>query len=275
MRAKGISLHIGVNRLDLAHYKTEGILLGCENDARDMEILAGAAGFETTVLLSEQATRQNVIREIISAANKLKANDIFMISYAGHGARITDKNGDESDGFDETLCLHDAMLIDDELSHLWSKFRANVRILMIADSCHSGTASRRVSYAPGYAPEPIQWPGASAGPRFFSDGLRTYLENKGFYKEIFEHLKRQKDRATNAAILQISGCQDHQEALDGVENGMFTTVLKAIWNEGRFSGTYETFHQLIQDELPDQQSPNLLLFGKSNPFFKHQIPFTI
>jgi hypothetical protein len=40
---------------------------------------------------------------------------------------------------DETWCLYDGQLLDDELHGAWEKFQAGVRILVFSDSCHSGT----------------------------------------------------------------------------------------------------------------------------------------
>ena len=50
--------------------------------------------------------------------------------------------GDEADKQDETWCLYDGQLIDDELYFELSKFAPGVRILVLSDSCHSGTVVR-------------------------------------------------------------------------------------------------------------------------------------
>ena len=60
---KALSLHVGVNRLDTAHYAGwDGLLMGCENDVKAMRTIAEAEGFEPTLLLSEEATRERVVR---------------------------------------------------------------------------------------------------------------------------------------------------------------------------------------------------------------------
>jgi hypothetical protein len=53
-----------------------------------------------------------------------------------------DVTGDEEDQLDETWCLYDGQLIDDELYLELSKFAEGVRILVLSDSCHSGTMIR-------------------------------------------------------------------------------------------------------------------------------------
>src|SRR5688500_17498658 len=51
-----VSLHIGVNRVDPGKYPGVQPLEAAENDARNLEQLARARGFATTLLTGEQAT---------------------------------------------------------------------------------------------------------------------------------------------------------------------------------------------------------------------------
>ena len=62
---RGISLHIGLNRVDPAHYDGwDGALTACEFDANDMQAIAESRGFETSKLLTEEATSEAVIAAI-------------------------------------------------------------------------------------------------------------------------------------------------------------------------------------------------------------------
>ncbi len=111
-------------------------MAACEFDAVDYAEIAKSRNFEVKTLLTKEATRTNVIDEISKAANSSKAGDMFMLSYSGHGGWLTDLNDDEEDGMDETMCLYDGHLIDDELNALFAKFGEGVRVLY-SDSCHS------------------------------------------------------------------------------------------------------------------------------------------
>ena len=138
--AQGLSLHIGLNYVNPDHYDGwDGKLNACEKDTSDMEMIASTQGFETKVLLRDEATRESVLQEIKKAAETLKSGDIFYLSYSGHGGQIPDANNDEPDGQDETWCLFDGQLIDDELKECWTFFEKGVRIFITSDSCHSGT----------------------------------------------------------------------------------------------------------------------------------------
>src|SRR5687768_3641420 len=140
--ARGISLHIGVNQIDPAHYGTSGNLRGCENDARSMQSIAATYGYDSTMLLTRQATAGNVLRELSRAAERLAPGDTLMLTYAGHGSQVRDLTSDEADQMDETWCLYDRMLLDDELHEYWGLLNPGVRVILVSDSCHSGTMLR-------------------------------------------------------------------------------------------------------------------------------------
>ncbi|WP_410674140.1 caspase family protein [Amycolatopsis sp. cmx-4-68] len=130
--------------MDSQHYDGwAGALLACENDARDMAAIARSQGFDATVLLTHRARSDEVLRAIQDAARTLRAGDVFLITYAGHGARIADQNADEPDRQDETWVLYDRMLIDDEIDSAFARFTDGVRVITVLDSCHSASATRR------------------------------------------------------------------------------------------------------------------------------------
>lgn len=268
--ATGISLHIGLNFVDTNHYNGwDGELNACENDARDMQLIAKSQNFKTSLLLREKATRLNILKSINQAANKLKSGDIFYISYSGHGGQLPDFNNDEPDGKDETWCLYDGQLVDDELKEMWTKFELGVRVFVTSDSCHSGSIiknanNRMVSYN-------------DFKPKYMGDSnaLSVYNCNKEFYDKLLSNVKKVKSSEIKASVILISGCQDNQYSYDGTFNGTFTAALKRIWNGGKFDGSYEVFHKKIETLLPAYQTPNFLTIGKSNLTFKSQKPYTI
>ncbi|MEB8346905.1 caspase family protein [Flavobacteriaceae bacterium KMM 6898] len=268
--AKGISLHIGLNYVDPNHYSGwDGKLNACEYDANDMFLISKSQGFQSAKLIRNEATRNRVISAIKNAASNLIANDFFVISYSGHGGQIPDINGDEDDGMDETWCLFDGELVDDEISQLWSLFSKGVRVLVFSDSCHSGTAVK-------VAKRSILWEN-ELSPKFMPSEIAasTYFSNKDFYENILKNVKEVKSQNIEASIKLISGCQDNQYSYDGPFNGQFTSALKRIWNGGKFSGDYFSFHKQIMNLLPDYQTPNHFNIGQLNHSFDNQKPFSI
>ena len=271
--AKGISLHIGLNSVDPQQYEGwSGPLNACEADANDMTDLAESQGLTAAKLLTKKATRKAVLDGIADAAKNLKSGDFFFLTYSGHGGQAPDLNGDEPDRQDETWCLYDGQLIDDELYSAWGAFAAGVRIFLLSDSCHSGSVSKAVHYAAK----------ARSGPppvyRAMPDevALRVYQNHKGFYDPILKNRNLQEALgAVKASVLLISGCQDNQLSLDGTFNGLFTGTLKTVWNGGTFGGSYRRFHTAIGSKMPPDQTPKLSLVGASNPAFIAQKPLTL
>ena len=144
-----LSLHLGLNCLDPGAYGGwEGPLAGCHNDARDWQQLAVQQGFAPTIALDDHVTRAFVLSELASAADELRSGDFFFLTYSGHGGQVRDLSGDEEDGADETWCLFDGQLIDDELQAALAAFAGGVRVVVVADSCHSGTSIRGRIEAP-------------------------------------------------------------------------------------------------------------------------------
>jgi len=194
--AKGMSLSIGLNAVDPKHYGDwSGELNACEADAAEMSALAKSQGFRPTVLLTRRATRARVQAELGKAARQLAAGDIFMLSYSGHGGQLPDLNRDEPDAQDETWCLFDGELVDDELHALLGKFAAGVRVLVFSDSCHSGTAVRAAWYRGAGAAR-----AGSGAPQVRyramppEAALRTYRLNKAFYDRILAGTGRREVR---------------------------------------------------------------------------------
>lgn len=290
-KAQAMSLHIGIDEVSASAYAGwTGPLAACESDAKDMQTIAKAKGIKSTVLLTKKGSRANVLAAFRKAAKALVAGDLFWVSYSGHGGQVPDVSGDEADKQDETWCLYDGQLIDDELYYELSRFKTGVRILVFSDSCHSGTVTRAGPPQPGTPHlRPKLMPRAVA--------MRAYSEHKDFYDKIQRDVAkaagaRVSDPDTalanvavstrltaivkkfNPAVILVSGCQDNQTAMDGDHNGAFTEQLLKTWNHGAFSGNYAQFHARIRAGLPGTQSPNLFTLGPAGTFLA-QAPFTV
>ena len=268
---KGISIHIGLNHVDPKHYQGwDGELNACVADAKDMRALAKKRGFSGNILLLDgQATAGTVMAAIHDAGRKLRKGDILFLTYSGHGGQVRDTNSDEKDNdrMDETWVLFDRQLVDDELYNIWSKFRAGVRVLVLSDSCHSGTVVRDIPSFLGAGPRP------RAMPR--SVGIAVEKANRALYRSIQENNRGAEKVRVSAGVLLISGCMDNQTSMDGEKNGAFTGTLKKVWNGGKFRGNYRTMRDKIVSLMPSTQTPNYYFVGATNAIFEEQKPFTI
>lgn len=293
---KGISVHVGVNQAQPSF----GVhpLLGCHNDAQAMFQIATDRGFEATPpFLDEMATFANVKAAIIDAATRLEAGDIFLFTFAGHGSIRPTSPALEIDSQDETILLHDCILIDNYLRlSLWPEFKEGVRILGIADSCHSGTV---LASAPGdIEPAPPSGPttliGGGGGQvatavavapaihrqkeldpmdpplvsqripeigkhdRAFSeaDRVRILAVSPQIHKDMQDELELKPPAPLKAKLLTLGACRDFELARDGETNGVFTKALIDVWNNGEFEGENYTDFILEIAERVKLASPN-------------------
>jgi metacaspase-1 len=280
--ARGISFHVGLNAVDPNHYGGwDGALTACEFDANDMESLARSRGFETSKLLTADATSSAIIQGIESTAGELEAGDIYFLTYSGHGGQVPDTNGEgETDSSDETWLAYDRQIVDDELYELWAKFKPGVRIVVLSDSCHSGTVNRDIT-APVPDPVATAEEAAKQSPRFRAlprdKMIETYEANADLYDGIQGRVasSTSSESEVGATVLLISGCQDEQLSRDGFKNGAFTGKLLEVWDDGAWKGKYSSFHEAIRSQMPDDQQPNYNPVGASNSAFEEQDPFTV
>ena len=144
-------LVIGID--DYAHIPE---LKGAVNDARDIDAaLAGIGAEDVTVLLDGQATRAGIEAAWRGLLERAEEGDTLVLTYAGHGWQEPERvPGSESDGQDEALLLggfdvegdgHRERILDDEI-HRWllDAGRKGLRVVFVADSCHSGTIDRPI-----------------------------------------------------------------------------------------------------------------------------------
>jgi hypothetical protein len=146
------ALLVGIN-----NYKAVPHLFGSLNDVAAMkQILITRWGFapESIVTLTEDAaTRAGILRALRQLVSESGPNDTVVFHYSGHGSQVQDLNGDEEDGLDETLVPYDGRtsgvpdIVDDELDAIFAKLRTN-NVLIVLDSCHSGTGTRGVDFRP-------------------------------------------------------------------------------------------------------------------------------
>jgi len=290
-RPRGISVHIGLNAVSAAHYEGwSGELMACEADATDMAAIAKAAGMRSTVLLTKNATRAKVFAAVRAAGKTLRSGDLLFITYSGHGGQIPDVSGDEPDKLDETWCLYDGEVIDDEVYLELSRLAAGVRVLVLSDSCHSGSVVR--------ARPPIGPPAGRSKMMPPSVAMRTYRKHQGFYDRLQRDVAKAAGKATTpdpdaalahvavstrltaiandckASVILISGCQDNQTSMDGDHNGAFTEQLLHVWNHGAYRGNYAKLYAAIKSLMPPTQVPNLFTLGPVSTFVTNQ-PFSV
>ena len=249
------ALCIGIND----YPGTDSDLSGCVNDAKDWATALTERGFAVTSLLDRAATKAAMVQAIDTLVSGATKGDTVVLTYSGHGTWVPDADGDEPDGRDEALCpwdIHDGqVLLDDEVHELFTHRAAGVRILLISDSCHSGSVTRgdesdldagmpRARFLP-----PAAWMKADALPR---DTVRPARLSGGFTRA--------------GGDLLLAGCQDTQFSWDtsfnGRPNGAFTYYALKTLKTLPTTASYENWFKEIRNYLPSTRLPqDPQLFG--------------
>ena len=192
-------------------------LNGCCTDAYNIkELLLNRFGFlnENITILTDDninitkesntANMESALKQI--AEKSLKDAKFIVIFYSGHGTQTPDEIGDdfEIDGMDECWVFTDyktkGFFTDDKLkTQFFDKLGANVNVLIISDSCHSGSMSD------------LSWTYNSSTKKI--ENTKTKVVN------------------LNPNIWQISGCMDSQYSEELAINGKVCGALTHCMNQ--------------------------------------------
>lgn len=219
---------IGINRavvIGVNYIGGSAPLSGCINDARSALDFLFRNGLpkkprDSYVLLTEEKgefrpTRKNILKAIHWLVKGCKPGETLWFHFSGHGTQMADKDGDEGDGYDESICPVDyekeGMITDDEIKRtLVYTLRKGVTLYCIFDCCHSGTIMDL---------------------RFKYDATKKTMEISNDVK------------AEDALVCMISGCMSEQTSADlppGYEKMLSQSV-------GALS---YTLYPLIEKKLP-------------------------
>lgn len=247
LNPNNVCLYYGIND----YPGSNNDLQGCVNDATDWcNFLVVTHKFNATLLRDSEATKANVVNALKDMARKSHPLTNFVFGYSGHGSNVADKNGDETDGRDECLCLYDAFLIDDEIRTLLSAFHPQAKITVISDSCHSGSVSRNFMSLLNAGND------VYAKPKFLppEDNMEASIASNPFIKGDTELLMNE---------VLITGCSPTEFSYDARINGRYNGAM--TWNALNIlkqtpSITFVEFHSKLRKALPNgswPQSPSL------------------
>lgn len=200
-----------------------------DNDIAFAKSMLLTNGFKTAKIdthRNEQATYQAINKAFQTLIATAQNGDLVYVHFSGHGQQITDLDGDEEDGYDETWVAYDALMestptyhgehhiTDDQLNgwlqQLHKKVGAGGQIIVVSDACHSGTSTRDLN-------EPAEVRGSHS--KFVLDG------NKSVFRQ-----------SRSVDWVSISACADNEcnrqhRLADGRQCGSLTYALYLLRNE--------------------------------------------
>jgi hypothetical protein len=141
------ALCVGINNYPVAGAD----LMGCVNDARGWaELLRERFDFPRSnvrLLTDRRATKGAILQRLKDLLAGASAGDVVVFTNSSHGSYIPDRDDDEPDAYDETMCpydVRDSQITDDELRELLAGVPRGVHMTLISDSCHSGSVTRAI-----------------------------------------------------------------------------------------------------------------------------------
>lgn len=155
-QAKTYALVVGIDEYD--HITS---LRGAVNDAEDVaDALRSLPDTEVITLYNHQATRDAVLSAWRGMAAKALPADQIIVTYAGHGSHepAAYPETEKDDGRDEILLMAGfaadgvgagERIRDDEIAELIA-MTPEITVIVVLDSCHSGTATRASTHDLGY-----------------------------------------------------------------------------------------------------------------------------
>ena len=190
-------------------------------------------GFVVSCISDKGATKAGISKALSVLASQCKVGDIVYLHFSTHGQPFEDDNGDEDDGWDESIVPVDAPieytkgkyegenhLIDDELHKFCTRIRKAIgtkgMLYVVIDACHAGKASM------GIEEEVIR--GTKAG---FTRSGKYYrpqkLERGNFY---------QIPSSTSLGnVMFIEACRSYQVNKEIVEKGKYYGALSYYINQ--------------------------------------------
>ncbi|XP_057977354.1 metacaspase-1-like [Malania oleifera] len=202
-------------------------LKGSVNDVRCMKyFLVEKLGFpiDSILVLTEEETdplriptKRNIRTALRWLIQGCQSGDSLVFHFSGHGSRQQDDNGDEMDGYDETLCPVDyetqGTIVDDEINAtIVRPLPKGAKLHAIVDACYSGTVL---------------------------DLPFVCRMNKEGYYFWEDHSRPSTYKGTDGGLaLCFSACDDHQTSADtkalsgSVTTGVLTySFIQAVQNE--------------------------------------------
>ena len=252
-------------------YEHIGKLAGAVNDALDIgEALAGIGADDLTILLDGDATRARIVAEWRGLMERAAPGDTLVLAYAGHGGQEPERvPGTERDGQDEALLLGGfrtegsgtrERIVDDEINAWFLDAGAKgLRVVFIADACHSGTLTR--SLVDPRAPSPIY----RTAPRYALPDDELVL---GLPEEAAD--TGEAGHGLLAHVSMLAAAQEHQKvpeiAVGGKMRGALSYMFaRAVRGEADADGDgllsrgelWDFVRENVRMESNSQQTPNL------------------
>ncbi len=218
---------------------------------------------DITIVQDAEATKQGILASFASLLESVELGDVVYVHYSGHGQQVMDQNSDELDGFDESLVAYNSplhflegfnegenLVRDDEIGDFANKIRqkigANGRLILVLDSCHSGTGTRGFGKSRGtdvkMAPDgykPVRRAGQESSMEAFADD-ESYASMISFF-------------GASAKELNFETLDDQDKPVGSLSYALSRTLL-SVGDGASYREVFRRVKQLMKSSSP-RQSP--------------------
>ena len=183
--------------IGIDQYTTVSSLMGAPTNDVDAMLAhlrddLGVASANIRTLRDADATRRNILKMIEDWL--IPGSGYALLYFSGHGFQQRDTDGDEQDGWDETLVPVDVrvvdgaaegMISDDEIATLLARRVGKTDVII--DACHSGTLTRNAASAVDWRfvkmprlPDgrPLRLSAATRGPQQAEDVAEAFMDSE-------------------------------------------------------------------------------------------------
>lgn len=249
---KGIAIHIGVNSPGDCTCNRDQ-LLRCVSAAQALADLTSGR-FKHFGSFLGRARRDDVKNAIREANRQLAPGGILLLTFAGHGCQVQNRSAlGQPDGLDESWCLSDKQMIDDELEEVLADFTEDKRVVIISESCHAagivGLLKDMLDHFLGAARKLFQsaergngtW-GAVYGPR---DSIPDVSD--------LEIKKKHVSTNIRAQVLLLAACREKETSEDGLFTRTLLDLMKGDDPPQSYAALIRHAHDRIFPKRPRQK----------------------
>ena len=174
----------------------EDVLSACTNAVKGLWTAGNCQG-----LCDADANKSAVRKQFNAIAAQAQGGDTVLYYHSSHGG-------------DDCICLYDEDYTADELASDLMEFSAGVRVVVVLDTCHSGSMFKGGGDA-----------SSGSGPWNFAASVEAYMD------EMRSSVRKRgaKAAASGPSVGWVTACDDDQLSVESNKRGWFTRPFVEAW----------------------------------------------